>query len=267
MKNYTQVYVKDSLEAAKVYCDAFGAEITLEMKNPAGTAYEHCELSVGGEGFLALAEAQNPCDVAFLHKMKWETMTFNVFEMGPREAVSHAFEVLSQGAWCFIPLARCPGMSTTPLLLTNMESVGGLPFEPTLTQEKDSVSAVLFLLLFSRQSQEVRAESQQGGLSLSEAEQLQEPGTAGRVLPLFVEVRRKPDAALHSQGSFWGEAAVRNLLGQGFRGMEVGLGNHVWVLLGPVVLPGGELPAEHIQVDFIVNQRIGSAVGGQGPGC
>lgn len=33
MKNYTQVYVKNSMEAAKTYCRAFGAEITLEMKN------------------------------------------------------------------------------------------------------------------------------------------------------------------------------------------------------------------------------------------
>lgn len=30
MKNYTQVYVKDSMEAAKIYCKAFGAEITLQ---------------------------------------------------------------------------------------------------------------------------------------------------------------------------------------------------------------------------------------------
>ena len=28
MKNYTQVYVKNSFEAAKIYCKAFGAEIT-----------------------------------------------------------------------------------------------------------------------------------------------------------------------------------------------------------------------------------------------
>ena len=60
MENYTQVYVKNSLEAAKLYCDAFGAEITREMKKPDWTAYEHCELSVNGEGFLALAEAQIP---------------------------------------------------------------------------------------------------------------------------------------------------------------------------------------------------------------
>ena len=97
MKNYTQVYVKNNIEAAETYCKAFGAEITLEMKNADGTEYEHCELSVDGEGFLALAEAKNPCDVEFVHKMKWETMTFNVFEMGTVERVRRAFDVLSDG--------------------------------------------------------------------------------------------------------------------------------------------------------------------------
>ena len=63
MKNYTQVYVKNSIEAANTYCEAFGAEVTRAFKNASGTAWEHCELSVDGEGFLALAEAKNPCDV------------------------------------------------------------------------------------------------------------------------------------------------------------------------------------------------------------
>ena len=53
MKNYTQVYVKNSFEAAETYCKAFGAEITREFINEDNTAYEHCELSVNGEGFLA----------------------------------------------------------------------------------------------------------------------------------------------------------------------------------------------------------------------
>ena len=97
MKNYTQFYLKNNIEAAETYCKAFGAEITLEMKNAGGTEYEHCELSVDGEGFLALAEAKNPCDVEFVHKMKWETMTFNVFEMGTVERVRRAFDVLSDG--------------------------------------------------------------------------------------------------------------------------------------------------------------------------
>ena len=33
MKNYTQVYVKNSFEAAQMYCKAFGAEITREFIN------------------------------------------------------------------------------------------------------------------------------------------------------------------------------------------------------------------------------------------
>lgn len=74
MKNYTQVYVKNSAEAARHYCDAFGAEITREFWNEDKTAYARCELSVKGDGFLALAEAEPPCDVAFVHRMKWETM-------------------------------------------------------------------------------------------------------------------------------------------------------------------------------------------------
>lgn len=97
MKNYTQVYVKNSFEAAEMYCRAFGAEITREIKNDADTAYEHCELSVNGEGFLALAEAKNPCDISIIHKLKLETMTFNVFEMGSEQAVYRAFDILSSG--------------------------------------------------------------------------------------------------------------------------------------------------------------------------
>lgn len=108
MKNYPQVYVKNSLEAADTYCDAFGAEKTLEMKTSDGTEYEHCELSVDGEGFLALSEAQNPCDVEFVHRMKWETMTFNAFEMGSEEKVRHAFDVLSDGGVVLAEVGKLP---------------------------------------------------------------------------------------------------------------------------------------------------------------
>ena len=108
MKNYAQVYVKNSIEAAENYCNAFGAEITFAIKNEAGTAYEHCELSVNGEGFLAVAEAKNPCDIGIVHKMKWETMTFNVFEMGSEAAVYHALEVLQDGGVVLQPIHELP---------------------------------------------------------------------------------------------------------------------------------------------------------------
>lgn len=108
MKNYTQVYVKNSIEAAQTYCRAFGAEVTLEMKNEAGDAYAHSELSVKGEPFLAVAEAANPCDVGFIHQKKWQTMTFNVFEMGSEEAVKQAFEVLSDSGVVIEPIGELP---------------------------------------------------------------------------------------------------------------------------------------------------------------
>ena len=108
MKNVNQVYVKNSLEAALTYCDTFGAEVTFAIKNPEGTAYEHCELSVDGKIILALSEAANPCDVAFIHKMKWETMTFNAFELGSEEAVQHAFQVLSDGGVILQPIHQEP---------------------------------------------------------------------------------------------------------------------------------------------------------------
>jgi len=108
MKNYAQVYVKNSFEAAQIYCNAFGAEITFEIKNDEETAYAHCELSVNGEGFLALSEAENPCDISVVHKMKWETMTFNVFEMGSEKAVQNAFKILSDGGVIIGPIQEVP---------------------------------------------------------------------------------------------------------------------------------------------------------------
>ena len=68
MKCYTQVYVMNSIEAVETYCRAFSAKVTFEIKNEAQTAYEHCELSVNGEGILAVAEAPEPYDVSLIHR-------------------------------------------------------------------------------------------------------------------------------------------------------------------------------------------------------
>lgn len=97
MKCYTQVYVINSIEAVEIYCRAFGAKVTFEIKNDAQTAYEHCELSVNNEPILAVAEAAEPYDVSVIHRMKWQTMTFNAFELGSTDAVKNAYDVLSEG--------------------------------------------------------------------------------------------------------------------------------------------------------------------------
>ena len=97
MKCYTQVYVINSIEAVETYCRAFGATVSLEIKNADKTAYEHCVLSVNDEPILAAAEAQEFYDVGAIHQMKLQTMTFNAFELGSIEAVENAYNVLSEG--------------------------------------------------------------------------------------------------------------------------------------------------------------------------
>ena len=108
MKCYTQVYVMNSLEAVETYCKAFGATVTFEIKNAAQTAYEHCELSVNGEPILAAAEAREPYDVNVIHQMKWQTMTFNAFELGSEDAVRNAYQVLRDGGVVLEPIHELP---------------------------------------------------------------------------------------------------------------------------------------------------------------
>lgn len=55
-----------------------------------------------------MAEAKNPCDIEIIHKYKWETMTFNAFEIGTEEKVYHAFEVLRDGGVVIEPIHEVP---------------------------------------------------------------------------------------------------------------------------------------------------------------
>lgn len=86
------------------YCKAFGAEVTFAIKNQDQTAYEHCELSVHGDPILAVAEASKPYDVSVIHQLKWETMTFNAFELGSvKAALSSKKSMNCRGASAALP--------------------------------------------------------------------------------------------------------------------------------------------------------------------
>lgn len=104
MKIGPQVYVRGSIEAVEMYCKAFGAEITFQIKD--NNAYRHCELSVGGQLFMAVSEAPDNCDVS--KKCVWQTMAFNVYDMGSEEAVRHAYDILCDGGTVIDPLGPCP---------------------------------------------------------------------------------------------------------------------------------------------------------------
>jgi uncharacterized glyoxalase superfamily protein PhnB len=101
----SQVYVRGSMEAVSRYCEAFGAKIGLEYKDETKEAYAHCELYVDDQLFMAVSEAPESCDTS--KKTTWQTMAFNVYNMGTEEAVRHAFDILSEGGTVIDPVGPC----------------------------------------------------------------------------------------------------------------------------------------------------------------
>lgn len=98
------------------------------MKNDAQTEYEHCELSVGSEPILAVSETPQPYDISMIHRLQWQTMTFNAFELGSTDAVRNAYDVLREGALSLNPFMKCPGANAAPPLSINTAYVGGSLF-------------------------------------------------------------------------------------------------------------------------------------------
>jgi Uncharacterized protein conserved in bacteria len=106
MKISSQVYVRGSVEAAEMYCNAFGAEIHLKIMDESQKAYAHCELFVNGQLFLAVSEAPAVCAAG--PKTVWQTMAFNVYEMGSEAAVRRAYDILRDGGTVIDPVGPCP---------------------------------------------------------------------------------------------------------------------------------------------------------------
>ena len=104
MKIGSQAYVTGSIEAVERYCKAFNAVKSFEIKADADT-YAHCELSVNGQLFMAVSEAPFDCDHNKNHV--WQTMAFNVYEMGTEEAVRNAYDVLRDGGTVIDKLGPC----------------------------------------------------------------------------------------------------------------------------------------------------------------
>ncbi|WP_213622935.1 glyoxalase/bleomycin resistance/extradiol dioxygenase family protein [Paenibacillus sp. J53TS2] len=105
LKISSQVYVKGSLDAVDRYCRAFGLEKVLEIKNEAENEYMHCELMRDGQLFMAVSEAPKDCDTS--PKTSWQTMAFNVYDMGSEEAVQQAYDILQEGGTVIDPPGPC----------------------------------------------------------------------------------------------------------------------------------------------------------------
>ncbi len=81
------IYVKDSVEAAKLYCGAFGLELGYHVLNGDGSFY-HSELMKNNEPALSVVEAQdapagNPIELGY--------------SFDSREDLERAFALLKEG--------------------------------------------------------------------------------------------------------------------------------------------------------------------------
>jgi uncharacterized glyoxalase superfamily protein PhnB len=99
MKSTPQVYLKGSLEAVALYQKAFNLTLNPDMTafNKDGT-YEHVSLMFGDVEIIAVAEDSLDLHSDEVMGNKIPVMAFNISNLGTREAVDHAYEVLSAEA-------------------------------------------------------------------------------------------------------------------------------------------------------------------------
>ena len=97
MKTGCQIYVKGSVEAVEFYQRAFNVTLGMNFKNDDGT-YEHASLMFGGSEILAIAEDKKGTSSPLVLDGKLPVMSFNCYELGTREAVLQAYNILSEGA-------------------------------------------------------------------------------------------------------------------------------------------------------------------------
>ena len=97
MKSTPQIYVKNSLKAVELYQNAFILSQGMTAYNDDGT-YEHISLMSGENEILAVAEDLLDLHCDIIKENKIPIMAFNVSKLGTKEAVDHAYAILSAEA-------------------------------------------------------------------------------------------------------------------------------------------------------------------------
>jgi len=97
MKAVPQIYIKGSVEAAAFYQKAFGLTIGMTDMWDDGT-YRHVSLMSGETEILAIGEDGDNRQSDVADRSKPPIMAINVSPLGTREAVDHAYSVLSNEA-------------------------------------------------------------------------------------------------------------------------------------------------------------------------
>ena len=94
MKTAGQIYVKGSIEAFELYKNALKLTTGMYCLNEDGTL-EHATLKDGDTEIIAVAEDSLNLHCDKIVGDKQSVMFFNVWDLGTREAVDHAYTALS----------------------------------------------------------------------------------------------------------------------------------------------------------------------------
>jgi uncharacterized glyoxalase superfamily protein PhnB len=100
------VYVRNSLQAVAVYCDALGLTLGYSQKHDDGT-YLHAELEKDGKTIFAVSESGDEGIAAAMLKARQPTISLGV-DLANNEELTRAFHLLSEGGHVLRPLGELP---------------------------------------------------------------------------------------------------------------------------------------------------------------
>lgn len=100
------LYVQNSNAAAAFYCDAFNMTIGYNVSHDDGT-YLHAELEKDGVSIFAVSECHDEATRTAMLSAQQPTMSLGV-NLNDDAELSHAYEVLAQGAHVLRPLGSLP---------------------------------------------------------------------------------------------------------------------------------------------------------------
>jgi PhnB protein len=100
------LYVKNSVEAAASYCDAFGMKIGYNVKNENGT-YMHAELEKDGQSIFAVSESDEEAITQAMLLSDKPTISLGV-NLNSNKELNHAYEILTNRGHILRALGELP---------------------------------------------------------------------------------------------------------------------------------------------------------------
>lgn len=100
------LYVKDSIAAAALYCEAFRMTVGYNAKHPDGT-YLHAELERDGNSVFAVSESDDRPITEAMIAARQPTISLGI-NLADNEELHHAFAMLERGGHVLRPIGELP---------------------------------------------------------------------------------------------------------------------------------------------------------------